>query len=76
MRRVVLLAQSAAGAVEQLTPAHGSPLQTPPLHPKGHVVSVGVLTHAPAEQLAEYVRRVVALAQVGAGGLHVITLDM
>lgn len=73
---MVPLAQSAAGAVEQFTLAHGSPLQTPPLQPNGHVVSVGVLTQAPPAQLAVKVRRVVALAHVAALGLQVITLGV
>ncbi len=51
-------------------------MQTPPLQPKGHMVSVGVSTQLPPAQLAVKVRRVVALAHVGALGLQVITLDM
>jgi hypothetical protein len=40
VRRVLEFAQSAAGAVLQVTPAQGSGLQRPLAQPKGHVLSV------------------------------------
>lgn len=42
VRRVEPSKQSADGGVLHVTLAQGSPLQTPPLHPNEHVVSVGV----------------------------------
>lgn len=71
MRRVVESAQSAPGGELQLTLAHGSGLHEPPLQPKGQFVSLGVEEQTPPEQTAaEYVRRVVALAHMGAGNVH------
>lgn len=42
--------QVAAGGELQGTPAHGSPLHTPPEQPKSHSVSFGVYEHAPLAQ--------------------------
>ena len=73
VRRVVPLKQSAAGGELQVTLAQGSALHwlVDALHPKAHVVSVGVYEHVPPEQvpLAEYTRRVEALRHVVAGGV-------
>ena len=40
-RSVMLSSQRLAGGELQLTPEQGSPLQTPPLQPKEHAVSIG-----------------------------------
>jgi hypothetical protein len=42
VRSVELLTQVEAGGEPQVTPAHGSPLQTPPVHPNVHAVEVCV----------------------------------
>lgn len=71
MRRVVPSKQSAPGGELHEMVAQGSGLHAPPLHPKGQFESFGVDEHEPAEHTAaEYVRRVVALAQMGAGSVQ------
>lgn len=75
VRRVEPLAHVGEGGMVQVTPAHGSPLHAPPEQPNGHIVSVGVYEQLPMLQVpvAEYVRRVVPLRHVAAGGMVHVT---
>ena len=71
MRRVLVLAQSAPGGELQMTPAQGSGLQVPLAQPNAQVASDEVYEQVPLPQVpeVEYVRRTVALAQMGEGGV-------
>ena len=78
MRVVFAPAHPAAGGMLQFTPRHGSGLQAPLEQPNVHAVSVGEYEQTPAPAhvpLAEYVRRVDPVRQLGEGGvLHVVSV--
>jgi hypothetical protein len=71
VRSVVEFTQYAAGGVLHVTPAHGSSMHAPFLHPRAHVVvAAGYAPHVPFvhDPGDEYVRNVVASTHVALGG--------